>query len=106
MNRHHTTRSCALAWLLCSLLAYVVIDSPHCASVRWTVLFRLSSQHTLVNHTAHNTSECNGICSCCEFHGLPNVRPVLDPANTRVTGTWSDPCSPVLASRASIFRPP
>jgi hypothetical protein len=106
MDRHHTTRSRVIAWLLCALFTYAVIDSPHCDLCDVPCFSGFASQHTLVNHTAHNTQECNGICSCCEFHGLPNMRPALDPANTLVRRLWSDPSSPVLASRPSIFRPP
>src|ERR1700758_5832114 len=106
MNRHLTTMSCAIAWLLCALLACIAIHSPHCDLCDGPYFPGSSSQSTFVNHTVHDTPECNGICSCCGFHGLPNVFPALHPVNTQTTATWSKPSAPVLASRSPIFRPP
>jgi hypothetical protein len=103
-----TKRSHVIAWLLCAVLACLVVHSPHCdlCDGPFSVTFS-SLQQPLANHQLPVTPDtCNGICWCCGFHGLPNAGPVLASANKVTTAIWPEPPSPVIAPRSPIFRPP
>lgn len=96
-----------VAWLLCGLLAWVATHPLHCGLCDELYSADSSSLQAAAAHSvpvAHD--ECNGVCSCCFFHVLPPVTPVLYPANTVATAIWIAPSSPVLAPHGSIFRPP
>jgi hypothetical protein len=107
MVRHRQTRSCAVAWLLCALLVCITIHSPHCNRCDELYFAGASSQHATTGHPVPVTDdECNGMCSCCLFQGLPPTTPVLDSSHRVTTGIWIAPSSPVLAPHRLIFRPP
>lgn len=74
----------------CDGLSFVGASSPHAAD------------HPVpVTH-----DECNGICSCCLFQGLPAVTHVLAPTKIVSKGIWLASPSPGLAAHPSVFRPP
>lgn len=100
-------RSRSVAWLLCALLAYMAIHSPHCDECDDLYFAGSSSQHAASARPVPVThDECNGMCSCCLFQGLPPATPVLDSAHMVSTGIWTAPSSPVLARHQLIFLPP
>jgi hypothetical protein len=107
VDRRLKTTSRIVAWLLCGLLVCVAIHSPHCDMCDELFFFGPSSPHADSGHpdpVSHD--ECNGVCSCCIFQGLPSLTPVLEPAHTVTTGIWIAFSSPLLAPCRSIFRPP
>src|ERR1700730_1442643 len=108
MDRSITTRAYVIAWLLCAVLTCLAVHSPHCELCDGAYPVTPSSLHQpLANHQVPATPDtCNGICSCCGFHGLPNASPVLALANKVTSGVWPEPPSPVRAPRSPLFRPP
>jgi hypothetical protein len=97
----------AIAWLLFALVACMAVHSPHCDVCDALDVVDAFSQHTIANHSATTTpDDCNGVCSCCVLHGLPNVGPVLDLVNAVSLGVLPAPPSPVVAAHSAIFQPP
>ncbi len=64
MVRSITTRAYVTAWLLCVVLACLVVHSPHCDLCDGPYFVTSSSvQHPVANHQVPATPEkCNGIC--------------------------------------------
>jgi hypothetical protein len=101
-NRH---RVCAT--LLCALLFWFTTSPPHCdlcdgASVA------VAPAHPSVLEHSHPIApdDCNGICFCCGFHGLPNVRQALIPASVELASVAPQAPRSASARRSTIFRPP
>ncbi len=101
-NRHRVW-----AWLLCALLFWLTTNPPHC-DLCDGVSFTVASAHQSILKHSHPAApdDCNGICSCCGFHGLPNVRQTLIPVNVELAGVAPESPRPAFAPRSTIFRPP
>src|ERR1700731_4690013 len=101
-----TTRIAAC--LLCMVLAWLSVSSPHCDlcdGPHETIVS--SSLHPAVNHPAPVEQDaCNGVCSCCGFHWLPDASAVLSLLFTVSTAFPVDITSPLPTPRQSLFRPP
>jgi hypothetical protein len=108
MDRSITTKACVIASLLCVVLTCMAIHAPHCdVCDRSYSVISSSLHHPLAHDQIPATPDtCNGICSCCGFHGLPNAGPLLALANKVTTGVWPQPRSPVRPPRSPLFRPP
>ena len=106
MDRATTTPARVIAWLLCAVLVCLVVHPAHCDLCDGPLTGISSSPQTIVNQQQPAAPEsCNGICWCCDFHGLPNAILDLGPVNTVTSDVWPEPLSPVFAPRSSIFRP-
>ena len=105
MNSRNRHRVWAL--LLCALLFWLTANPPHC-DLCDGVSFTVVSAHQPILKHSHPVApdNCNGICTCCGFYGLPNVGQVLIPVNIELAGVAPDAPGPALAPRSTIFRPP
>jgi hypothetical protein len=95
------------AWLLCALLFCLTANPPHCDlcdGVSFTVAPAHQSNVKHSHPVAPDT--CNGICTCCGFYGLPNVREVLIQVNIELAVVASESPRPALVPSSTIFRPP
>jgi hypothetical protein len=101
-NRHRVW-----AWLLCALLFWLTANPPHC-DLCDGISFTVASAHQSIVKRSHPVApdDCNGICSCCWFHGLPNGRQVLIPVNIELAGVAPEAPRPAFVLRSTIFRPP
>src|ERR1700761_9562720 len=100
------------AALLCIVLAWISVNTPHCDRCDGPRAIALTSTHGAIEHllTEHTLpvepDDCNGVCACCGFHWLPDIRPLPSPVE-RVSiaphGTIPEFRS---ASRPLLFRPP
>jgi hypothetical protein len=101
-NRHRVW-----AWLLCALLFWLTVNPPHC-DLCDGISFTVASAHQSIVKRSHPVApdDCNGICSCCWFHGLPNGRQVLIPVNIELAGVAPEAPRPAFVLRSTIFRPP
>ena len=101
-NRHRVW-----AWLLCALLFWLTANPPHC-DLCDGVSFAVASTHQSILKHSHPVTpdNCNGICTCCGFYGLPNVGQVLVPVNVELAGIALRSPHPAFAPRSTIFRPP
>src|ERR1700689_1471525 len=108
MKRTVQVRTRIAAWLLCTVLAWLSVGSPHCDlcdEPHATII--ASSLHLVVSHPAPVVPDaCNGVCSCCGFHWLPDPDPVLSFIHTVSTASQAEAPSPLLMPRTSLFRPP
>src|ERR1700761_1886161 len=95
------------AGLLCALLFWVTANPPHC-DLCDGVSFAAASVHQSLFEHSHPVApdNCNGICSCCGFHGLPNVQQLLLPVNIDTADVVREAPRPALARHFTIFRPP
>lgn len=95
------------AWLLCALLFWLTVNPPHCDLCDGGS-FTVASVHQSSLKHSHPVAPdtCNGICSCCGFHGLPNVRQALVPVNVALAGVAAEAPGPAFVPPAAIFRPP
>jgi hypothetical protein len=96
------------AWLLCAVLAWLAVSPPHCDLCDGpyeTVVVSLF--HLCLDHPVPiERDTCNGVCPCCEFHWLPDVRVGVSSIQTVSTASLTEESSPDLAPRAALFRPP
>jgi hypothetical protein len=100
-----TTRIAAL--LLCFVIAWLSVSSPHCDLCDGPHATILSSLHPVINHPAPVEPDiCNGVCSCCGFHWLPDPDPVLSFIHTVSSASPAEAPSPLRMPRPSPFRPP
>jgi hypothetical protein len=107
LDRPITTPACLIAWLLCAVLVCLVVHPPHCDLCYGPLTGISSSPQTVVNQQVPTSPEqCNGICWCCGFDGLPNASPNLGPVNTVTSNVRPEPLSPVFTPHSAIFRPP
>jgi hypothetical protein len=101
-NRHR-----GWAWLLCALLFWLTTNPPHCDlcdDVSFTVA---SAQPSILKHSHPVAPDnCNGICTCCGFYGLPRVEQALVPLNAAPARVVPESPRPAFAPRSTIFRPP
>ena len=105
MNNQRHTRS--WAWMVCVVLFWLTVNPPHCDLCDGVSFALVSSQHSTVQHSHPVAPDsCNGICSCCGFHGLPNVRPILIPSDTTVANISTEPIRAASAPHLNVFRPP
>jgi hypothetical protein len=95
------------AWLLCGFLFWLTANPPHC-DLCDGVFFTVASAHQSTLKHSHPIvpDDCNGICTCCGFYGLPNVGQVLIPVNVVLAGVTAELPRPAFASPSTIFRPP
>jgi hypothetical protein len=97
----------AWAWLLCALLLWLTVSPPHCDLCDGSSFSVALSQQSILKHSHPVAPDtCNGICSCCGFHGLPNTRQVLIPANAKLAGVSPEAARPAFPPPSTIFRPP
>jgi|SRR5579859_1187074 len=96
------------AWLLCMVLGWLSVNAPHCGLCDGLLATIGSSLlHSAVNHPAPVEQDtCNGVCSCCGFHWLPDADPVLILLHTVSTAFPAEILSPPPTPRQSLFRPP
>jgi hypothetical protein len=101
-NRHRVW-----AWLLCALLFWLTANPPHC-DLCDGVSFAVASTHQSILKHSHPVApdNCNGICTCCGFYGLPNVGQVLIPVNVKLADVALESPRSAFAPRSTIFRPP
>jgi hypothetical protein len=96
------------AWLLCTVLAWLSVTTPHCDlcdGPHATIV--ASSSHPVVNHPVPvEPDACNGVCSCCGFHWLPDHDAVLNFIHTVNAAPRAEVPPPLLAPPTSLFRPP
>ncbi len=95
------------AWLLCALLFWITANPPHC-DLCDGISFTVPAAHQSIVNNSHPVTpdDCNGICPCCGFHGLPNARQALIPVNIELAGIASEAPRPAFGLRSAIFRPP
>src|ERR1700761_5518398 len=96
------------AWLLCMMLAWISVSSPHCDLCDGT-------QAAVFSHSLHpavhppfppGPDECNGVCSCCGFHWVPVDRPIARWLQIVSPALLAEVALPPLTPRTSPFRPP
>jgi hypothetical protein len=101
-NRHRVW-----AWLLCALLFWLTANPPHCDLCDGVSFTVASAQQSIFKHSHPVAPDnCNGICTCCGFYGLPNAGQVLIPVNAELAGIAPEAPRPAFAPRSTIFRPP
>jgi hypothetical protein len=94
-------------WLVCGLLFWLTANPPHCDLCDGISFTVASAQQSILKHSPPVAPDnCNGVCSCCGFHGLPHAGQVLIPANVELTGVAPEAARPAFAPRSTIFRPP
>jgi hypothetical protein len=95
-------------WMLCVVLALLSASSPHCDlcdGPHATVLS--SSSQPALNHPAPTEPDtCNGVCSCCGFHWLPDTGQLLTSVPVVSAITPAEVTPPLPAFRSSPYRPP
>jgi hypothetical protein len=96
------------AGLLCMVLAWLSVSSPHCDLCDGPHATIVSSAlHPAVNHPAPvGQDACNGVCSCCGFQWLPDTSPVLSFLLTVSAAFPVETRSPLPTPPQSLFRPP
>ena len=95
------------AWLLCMVMTWLSVSPPHCDLCDGPHATILSSLHPVINHPAPvEPDACNGVCSCCGFHWLPDPDPVLSFIHTVSTASPAEMPSPRRMPHPSLFRPP
>jgi hypothetical protein len=108
MKRTAQARTRIAAWVLCVMLAWLSVRSPHCDlcdGPHATVLS--SSMHPALTHPAPAEPDtCNGVCSCCGFHWLPDTRSLLTSVQTVSAMPPVEVALPPLTPRQSPYRPP
>lgn len=97
----------AWACLLCALLLWLTVSPPHC-DLCDGISFSVASLQQSILQDFHPVAPdtCNGICSCCWLHGLPNTRQVLIPVNVKLAAVSPEAPRPAFAPPSTIFRPP
>ena len=102
------SRTHIVAWLLCAVLVLLTASAPHCDFCDGLHVVTLSSTtHPSIGHPAPVVPDtCNGICSCCEFHWIPEIRPVVSSIATAGTASPSDAPLPLSKAHIAHFRPP
>jgi hypothetical protein len=96
------------AWLLCMMLAWISVSSPHCdlCDGPHATVFS-SSLHPAVHHpTPLQPDDCSGVCSCCGFHWLPVGKSLPRLRQIVSTTSVAEVAPPLLTPRTSPFRPP
>ena len=95
------------AWLLCLVMTWLSVSSPHCDLCDGPHATIFSSLRPVINHPAPvEPGACNGVCSCCGFHWLPDPDPVLSFIHTVSTASPAEMPSPLRLPRPFLFRPP
>jgi hypothetical protein len=95
------------AWLLCALLFWLAANPPHCDrcdGVSFTVA--AAQQPTLKDSPPVEPDTCNGICSCCAFHGLPYGQHAFLPVNAVLAAVTTEAPRAAFVLPTAIFRPP
>ena len=106
-NMDNGKRHRVWAWLLCALLFWLTANPPHCDLCEGASFTVASSHQSILKHSYPVAPDsCNGICSCCGFHGLPSIRHILIPVNVELTEVAPEAPRPAFAPRSTIFRPP
>ena len=97
-----------IAWLMCVLVAWISLSSPHCDlcdGPRVSVASSLS--HTFVHPSPPvEKDECNGVCSCCGFHWVPESGPVLTLVGKASMAPAAGTSLLVFTPRLPFLRPP
>jgi hypothetical protein len=108
MKRPARARTRVAAWVLCIMLAWLSVHSPHCDLCDGPHATLLSSStHPALTHPAPAEPDtCNGVCSCCGFHWLPDTRPLLSLILTVSAMPPVEVALPSLTPRPSPYRPP
>ena len=101
------SRNRAWALLLCALVFWLTANPPHC-DLCDGASFAVVSAHPFTLKHSHPVAPdtCNGVCSCCGFHCLPNGRQVLLPENVELPSVTPEAPRPAFGRRSTIFRPP
>ena len=95
------------AWLLCLVMTWLSVSSPHCDLCDGPNATIFSSSHPVINYPAPvEPDACNGVCWCCGFHWLPDPDPVLSFIHTVSTASPAEVPLPLRMPRPSLFRPP
>jgi hypothetical protein len=96
------------AWLLCMMLAWIAVSSPHCDLCDATQATVLSPPlQPAVHHPSPvKPEDCNGVCSCCGFHWVPVDKPTQQLMQIVSTASLADIAAPPVLPRISPFRPP
>jgi hypothetical protein len=106
VNRLRTSRSCAVVWLLCAMLLWLAIDSPHCDVCDGAPFVAAASRSAVHQHIPAAPDTCNGHCSCCVLQGIPIVAPALEPSQTASKGEALESPRNALFRPSTVFRPP
>jgi hypothetical protein len=105
MDGRHRHR--AWSWLLCALLFWLTTNPPHCDLCDGVSFTVASAQGAILKHSHPVAPDnCNGICTCCGFYGLPRVEQALVPLNAAPARVVPESPRPAFAPRSTIFRPP
>jgi hypothetical protein len=95
------------AWLLCALLFWLTVNPPQCDLCNGGSFTVASAQQSTLKHSHPVAPDtCNGICSCCGFHSLPNAGQARLPLNVAHAGVAAETPRPAFVPHAAIFRPP
>src|SRR3984957_1644758 len=101
-NRHRVW-----AWLLCALLFWLTANPPHCDLCDGVSFTVGSAQQSILKHSHPVVPDnCNGICTCCGFYGLPNVEQGLVPLSAVLADVVPESTRPAFVPGSAIFRPP
>jgi len=108
MERTAQARTRIAAWVLCMMLAWLSVCSPHCDLCDGPHATVVSAfLHPALTHPAPGERDsCNGVCSCCGFHWLPDARPLLTLVQTLSTMSPVEVAAPPSMPRPSPDRPP
>src|ERR1700760_2360085 len=108
MSRYVLARTRMAAWLLCIVLAWLSVGSPHCDHCDGPfVTTIISSPQPLVGHPAPpEPDDCNGVCSCCGFHWLLAPHPIMRSILTVRSAPPMEASSLLLSPHSAFFRPP
>jgi hypothetical protein len=107
INMNGGNRYRVWAWLLCALLFWLTTNPPHCDLCDGVSFTVASAQGSILKHSHPVAPDnCNGICTCCGFYGLPRVEQALVPLNAAHARVVPESPRPAFAPRSTIFRPP
>jgi hypothetical protein len=97
----------AWAWLLCALLLWLTVSPPHCDLCDSNFFSVALSQQSVLQHSHPVAPDnCNGICSCCGFYGLPNNQQFLISVNPKLANVSPEVSRSAFPPPSAIFRPP
>ncbi len=108
MGRAASVRIRIAAGLLCMVLAWLPVSSPHCdlCDGFHTMTLSSSSQPSVRHSALPEPDTCNGICACCGFHWLSDSRPISTSLVVERDASRLTPLSPPRTPRSPFLRPP
>ena len=97
-----------IAWLVCVVMAWMSLSSPQCERCDGPRVSVVSSSSHRVAHPSSpvERDECNGVCTCCGFHWVPESEPMLSSIGRADAAPAAEIAAVAFTPRLPYFRPP